>query len=1327
MARRVPGIDATAEFPADRGWPEDLYSADPDDRGHSYVRRGGFVDGLADFDAELFGISPREALAMDPQQRLLLETTWEAMERAGIDPLRLRGSRTGVFVGGSTSAYVGDLGRVPAEVEGYALTGNLASVLSGRVAYAFGLEGPALTVDTACSSSLVALHLAVQALRRRECTLAVAAGVTVMASPTAFVEFSRQRALAADGRCRSFGEGADGFGAAEGAGVLLLERPADAARAGRRVWALIRGTAVNQDGASNGLTAPNGPSQQRVIRQALEAAGVSASQVDAVEAHGTGTRLGDPIEAEALLSTYGTERPPDRPLWLGSVKSNLGHTQAAAGIAGVMKTVLAMREQTLPPTLHAQTPSSLIDWQAGDVRLLQEARPWPRGARERYAAVSSFGVSGTNAHLILQEAADEAAAPDELPDNAGPSGTRPVLVAAAEPVLSWVLSGSTPAALRGQARRLARYLEDRPDAEAGLARALATRAALRHRAVVVGHTRDDLLRGLAAIAEGSTAAGVVQGHVLGRGKSVLVFPGQGWQWPAMGRGLLAASPVFAEAVAECSAAVEEQAGWSVLDVLRNGEELDRVDVVQPVMFCVLVALARTWEAAGLRPAAVVGHSQGEIAAACVAGALSVPDAARIVLARSTALLDIAGSGAMVSVSAGPAEIEPWLPRDVTVAARNGPAATVVSGPPRAIAEFLERCQADGLSARRVPVDYASHSPQVESLRDRLTTALAGVAPRQATIPILSTVTGALLDGRTLDGGYWFENLRQPVRFAEAIASLLDSGHTMFAEASAHPVLTPGIEQCVDAAPGAEAAVIATLRRDEDTAERLHLAAAQAWVAGAGIEWGTLLPAAGANPSGSDPADLPTYAFDRQRYWLRPDESLDLGDIGLSTAHHALLGAVTDLSDGTVVLSGRMSPSTQPWLTEHAVTDATIVPGSTFVDLIIRAADQVGYNRITELVLRTPLTVPDTGTDIQVVVEPPNGAERTAQVYSRPHGVAGAAWTRHVEAVLDKTAVSRERAASDSAFAALRSGAWPPVGAVPVPSGGLYERLAAEGYRYGTTFQGVRTLWSRGGDMFAEVELPAPAAGQVGRFGVHPALLDAALQPAAAGRMLPAGEVWLPFCWNGVQLFASGARHLRVHLAPAGQGSIRIAACDPAADPVLLVEALRARPAVPAALARPDVPDLLVPDWEPIEVPAGSATRGQLVTVGPAEGWDLPNYPDLGALAKAVQEGEAEPDLVLLAVGAGGGSDDLTSRAHRVAEEVLVAVRQWLASPAGTPSRSRSSPAAPRPSGRRSPATPPRRRPGAWCARPSPNTPAGSSCSTWIRPARDRTGPRWARS
>ncbi|MEU4626381.1 type I polyketide synthase [Actinoplanes sp. NPDC023801] len=841
------GGDAIGEFPTDRGW-------DPDADPVEYPRAGGFLYDAGDFDAAFFDISPREAMAMDPQQRVLLETVWETLERAGIDPHTLRGSDTGVFVGTNTQDYGVVLTNSDAGAGGHLITGVSAAVISGRLAYTYGLQGPALSVDTACSSSLVALQLAAAAVRRGDCSMALAGGVTVMATPGPFSEFGRLGGLASDGRCRPFAAAADGTGWSEGAGVVLVERLSDARRNGHPVLGLVRGGALNQDGASNGFTAPNGPAQQRVIRQALADAGLQASDVDMVEAHGTATTLGDPIEAQALLATYGQERSGDQPLWLGSVKSNIGHTQAAAGMAGVIKILLAMRYGVLPRTLHVDAPTPHVDWESGAVRLVTDPQPWPAAGRPRRGAVSSFGASGTNAHIIIEEAPS------------GPSTTAsPPVAGEAVPLL---LSGRSAEAVRAQARQLAAHLRERPDHPvAGIAAALAQRSRLEHRSVVIGGDPDALTGALAALAAGEPAPGVVSGVARGVSEAVFVFPGQGSQWAGMARELHERYPAFQQRFDACAHALAPYLDWSAHDVLYGVEgapALDRDDVVQPMLFAVMVSLAEVWRFHGVRPAAVVGHSQGEIAAACVAGALSLEDAAKVVALRSRELGRIAGRGGLVSVALSLDEatswIEPWAGR-LAVAVVNGPGAVVVGGDVDALAELVAQGESTGVRVKRVPVVYASHTDHVEPLREPLLRLLADVTGRPSAVPLYSSVTGERLDTTGMDGAYWFRNLREPVRFDQAITAVPEG--TVFLEISPHPVLAVPLTELLTAT-GRRADVIGTLRRDDGGTRRLLTSLAEAYTRGVAVDWSTALP----GPAVAA-AELPTYAFQRNRFWPRP--------------------------------------------------------------------------------------------------------------------------------------------------------------------------------------------------------------------------------------------------------------------------------------------------------------------------------------------------------------------------------------------------------------------------------------------------------------------------
>ncbi|MFJ8630360.1 type I polyketide synthase [Streptomyces sp. NPDC093568] len=1248
------GRDAIGPFPADRGWDLDVLAGSG--RGHSATAEGGFLRDVADFDPEFFGISPREALAMDPQQRVLLETTWEAFERAGIDPHTLRGSRTGVFVGTNGQDYAELVARSAENMETHLGTGLAASVMSGRIAYVFGLEGPAATIDTACSSSLVSLHLAAQALRGGECELALAGGVTVMTSSSSFSGFTAMGGLSGDGRCKAFSDAADGTGWSEGAGVLVVERLSDAERHGHRVLAVVRGSAVNQDGASNGLSAPNGPSQQRVIRQALATAGLTPADIDAVEAHGTGTTLGDPIEAEALMAVFGTPER-ERPLLLGSVKSNIGHTQAAAGVAGVIKTVMALRHGTLPPTLHVETPSSHVDWSSGPVSLLDRAVPWPATGRPRRVGVSSFGISGTNAHVVLEQAGSGASTTGEEAPAA--PGERP---------LPFVLSARTPAALRGQAAALVADLTPGsadPADLADTAYSLATtRAVFEHRAVVVGAGRDALLAGLDALAEGDApAAGVVRGTAESEGRTVLVFPGQGAQWAGMGARLLEESPVFAARIAECAAALAEFTDWSLVDVLRGTEgapALERVDVVQPATWAVMVALAAVWEAHGVVPDAVVGHSQGEIAAAVVAGALSLTDGARVVALRSRAIARrLAGRGGMIAVPLPAADVEPliaaWDGR-LSLAAVNAPDAVVVSGDAESLDEFFGRLTAEGVRVKRIAVDYASHSAHVTDLHADLLTDLAPLTPRAPRIPLLSTVTGQRLDTAATDGEYWYRSLRRTVRFSDAVRALLDQGCTRFVECSPHPVLTGAVQSCAESA-GARAVAVGTLRRGEDGTDRLLVSLAEAFVRGVPVDWTAV-----AGLDRAKAVDLPTYAFQRQRYWPTAGATTtDVSGAGLDATGHPLLGAAVTVADsGDLVLTGTLSLSAQPWLGQHRVSGAVFFPGTGFLELAVRAADAADCGRVDELTVAAPLVLPERGS-VQVQVRVGAADEegrRGIRFHSRP-ARGDAPWQLHATGVLSGDPVTPDP---------LGTTEWPPAGATEIDVSDIYRRYARAGLDYGPAFQGLRGVWRLDDDAYAEVVLPEPAGGTQG-FGLHPALLDAVLH-AGVHAGAENHERTLPFSWQDVSLHASGATVLRARIVRTGPDTLTITATDVEGDPVVTVGTLTLRAGTDQSATTPaDDPReaLLHLAWEPapagLTAPAGARWAvvgddahglGQALALA---GESVVAYAETFAAAIG-EDGDngPVPHGFLVCVTGGEGPDAV----HDTVSRTLTLLQEWLA-------------------------------------------------------------------
>jgi acyl transferase domain-containing protein/acyl carrier protein len=1261
------GGEGLGPFPDDRGWDlEALYDPDPEGQGTSYAREGGFLRQTLEFDAAFFGISPREALAMDPQQRLLLETSWEALEQAGIDPTSVKGSRTGVFAGVFPSNYSLLLKPVFDQVEGYFDLGTTTSVAAGRVAYVLGAEGPAVAVDTACSASLVTLHLAVQALRQGECSMALVGGVTAIPTPTVFIEFSRQRALSTDGRCKPFAAAADGTAMSEGVGMVVLERLSDARRLGHRVLAVVRGSAVNQDGASNGLTAPNGPSQQRVIRQALASAGLSVGDVDVVEAHGTGTTLGDPIEAQALLATYGQRAPESAPLLLGSVKSNIGHAQAAAGVAGVIKSVLALQHGVVPASLNVDAPSPHVDWSAGAVQLVTEQVPWPETGRVRRAGISSFGMSGTNAHVIVEQA------PEEEPARRHPVGGEPVRDA-----MLWPVSGRSEAALRDQAGRLADFLRTGPNGtgsddtgpevtDAGIAVALARhRTAFEYRGAVVARDRAAAIAGLEALAAGTESSGVVTDRVVASGQGVvLVFPGQGSQWVGMGRALLDSSSVFAEWVDRCERAFAPYLDWSLRAVLRGEEgtaSLDQGDeVVQPALFTVMTGMAELWRHYGVTPAAVVGHSQGEIAAAYVAGALSLEDAVRIVALRSQLLKELAGKGGLASVMLGRAAVEEHLAAwggRLSVAVANSPASTVVSGDAEAIDQLLDRLAAEGIWARRVPIDYASHSVHVEVVEERLRELLADIEPRSATdVVFCSTVTGEVIDTAGLDAGYWYRNLREPVEFQRAVEALLAAGHRVFVEASAHPVLTAAVEQVLEAS-SCEGAVLESLRRDQGGLEQFVTALGQAYVRGVGLDWEAVL--------GTGPARvaLPTYAFQRERFWPASVVAVagDVAGLGLAAAGHPLLGAAVESAEtGEVLLTGRLSLESHPWLADHAVAGSVLLPGTAFVEMALRAGEEVGCDELAELVLEAPLVLPEKGNvRVQVTVgEPNDSGRRPVSVYSRTDdALPGRPWTCHARGAL---AVGDGRAPEGP-------GVWPPPGAEPVPVEGLYERLTSLGAEYGPAFRGLHAVWRRGEELFAEVRLPQPPMDgpsapnrKPDSFIVHPALLDAALHPLG----LDATELRLPSAWRKVTREAAGVSELRVHLVPGGPDSVSLTVTGTDGRPVAAVEALTLLTVDPeevTAASGSHRDTLFCTEWQP--VPPASAA-GSWAVLG--DGLRVPGaerYDDLSALLVALDAGASPPDVLLVPHFAAQGQETrdgaLADRAREATCRALALLQEWL--------------------------------------------------------------------
>ena len=1229
------GRDGVGGFPDDRGW--DL---DPGYSGE-FNREGGFLRDVAHFDPAFFGISPREAPAIDPQQRLLMEVSWETLENAGIDPASLRGGQTGVFAGVMYQDY--GLGR-----------GSTASIVSGRIAYTLDLEGPTMTVDTACSSSLVSVHLAMQALRGGECSLALAGGVTVISTPSVFVWMGAQGGLAPDGRSKSFADAADGTGLSEGAGVLLLERLSDARKNGHPVLAVLRGSAINQDGASNGLSAPNGPSQERVIRQALANARLRPEDIDAVEAHGTGTTLGDPIEAGALLATYGRDRA--QPLRLGSIKSNIGHTQAAAGVIGVIKMVMAMREGVLPKSLHLDAPSSKVDWGAGAIELLTEARAWQPNGRPRRAGVSSFGVSGTNAHVILEESL-EADGEGEGDSDRDPALPGPIPL---------ILSAKTGPALRDTAARLASHLEDNPDIRASeVAHSLAmTRSRFSHRAVAVGGSRDELLSALSTVADGRESPSVVTGFATADHRPVFLFSGQGAQHPRMALELYERAPGFARHILRCEEALEPHVDWSLSEVLADpdGGWMERVDVVQPALFAVMVSLARLWEECGVKPAAVVGHSQGEIAAAHIAGALTLDDAARVIALRSRAMTALVGKGGMLTVSLAVEELAPRLEEygaEVSLAAINGPASLVVSGSPEALDRLHAECEGDGVWVQRIAVDYAAHSAQIEALRGDLIEAFSPITPQTGRIPFHSTVSGDAIDTAGLDAEYWYRNLRQTVRFEPVLRSMLEHGRRAFVEVGPHPVLAFGVQGTADEVlRGEDAAVLGTLRRDEGGPGRFVLSLAEAHAAGVRVDWKAFF-----GDLGSRRVPLPTYPFQRDRYWF--DEGAAESSptaMGLASAEHPLLAAAIESpQDGAVTMTGRISLQSHPWLADHIIGGVALFPGTGYLELCLHALRYTGAAQISEMTLQAPMIVPGDGAlHLQVTIASPGrDGTREMAIHSRPEVRGSRAPAEKLEWVCNATGVLSDDPAPDPE----PPSSWPPAEAQPLEHEEAYDLLVFFNGDYGPLFRTLSAAWRSGTTTFCETSLDESLRPSAPDFCVHPALIHGAFHSLMAG--VDVGDLegtvdsFLTFAWSGISLHSTGATELRsrVHVHP--DAKVSIETFDQEGKPVVSIGSVTMRQISPeryaAARRRGDM--LLGIDWKEVSLRKRPHATG-LAVLGDLELPKAERFEDLAALREAVAQGAPAPQAVLCEAPIAQGADAGES-ARESATAALRLIQEWL--------------------------------------------------------------------
>ncbi|WP_227983798.1 type I polyketide synthase [Nocardia spumae] len=1240
------GTDAVGPFPADRGWDlERLYDSDPDTPGTIYTREGGFLDAAGDFDAEFFTIPPSVAEAMDPQQRLFLEAVWEALEDAGIDPTALRGGDTGVYAGVIHQDYgprVGSPG-LSAEAEGHAYPGVSASVLAGRVSFTFGFKGPAISVDTACSSSLVALHLACQALRRGETSLALVGGVTVMSDPTLLIAFGRQRALSADARCRAFAAGANGTGFSEGLGMLAVERLSDARRLGHRVLAVIRGSAVNQDGASNRLTAPNGPSQEKVIAQALADAGLAPADVDAVEAHGTGTTLGDPIEAQALISAYGRDRAGE-PLRIGSIKSNIGHTSAAAGVGGVIKMVQALRHEVLPATLHVDAPTPHVDWSAGTVRLLTEAESWAAGERIRRAGVSSFGASGTNAHVILEEAPAPDRAPAEPADDTAGGGS-----AVASGITPWLISAKTEDGLRAQAVALRNWVSENPDLtvdDIGYS-LLTTRARLEWRGAVVGGDRDTLLAGLTALAEYDDSADVAAGHAVTR-KAAFLCTGGGAQRVGMGRELYQAFPVFAAALDEICEQFDPLLGGSLKQLMFTGRLSDsdpadadasvlhRIEYTQPALFAYEVAFARLLESFGVTPDVLVGHSTGEPAAAYLAGVWSLADACRLVEARGRLMGQLPDGGAMLAVAATEREVSEALAGRadrVSVAAVNSPDAVVVSGDEDAVSAVERWFGERGRETSRLRISIASHSHRMDPMLAEFAAVARQMTYHRPRIPLVSNISGARAGDEVLEPEYWVRHIRETVQFARGVDTLVASGARRFLEIGPDAVLTAMTQQCLPTEIAAQSLVVAGARRGRGEVEQFAQCLAQAYAAGVDVDWREFFTARAVSR-----VPLPTYAFQRRRYWLAPSHGVaGVEAAGVGVIGHPMLDAVLPLAEGGIVLTGRLSPLSQPWLADHAIGGVVLLPGTGFVELALCAGAEAGSPVIEELTVQAPLVFPAAGgVRIQIVVEPEQeSGRRTISIHSRGEHDHDGPWVAHARGLLSTGVDTAEPEPQ----------AWPPAAATAVD---IAHAILPGDYEMGPAFQAVRELWRRGEDVFAEIAVDAETGVSGTGFGIHPALLDAVIQSGllAGAFDIPAGHVVLPFSWESVSLYATEASVLRARLTVNGS-SASLWVTDEKGQPVLS-GSVTSRPMPVEQLAAAGggraANSLLELVWSPAEsaTPAGDSVVGR---------WDRldPEAP--------------VPPLVVVEAGAGSHEHrgaGLIGATHAEVARILAVLQAWLA-------------------------------------------------------------------
>ncbi|WP_430787958.1 type I polyketide synthase [Actinoplanes sp. G11-F43] len=983
----VAGRSDVSEMPDERWEPYKASSPQATAILNRTTRRGSFLRDIEGFDADFFGISPREAEYLDPQQRIVLELAWEALERAGIPALSLRGTDTGVYVAANSNDYGRRLLEDITRTNAWAVNGTTYYGIANRVSYALDLRGPSMAVDTACAGSLTALHVACQSLDRGEIPLAIVGGVNVMATPALFVALDAAGATSPDGRSKAFDEAADGYGRGEGAGVVVLKRLADARRDGDPVLAVIPGSGVFQDGRSDGMMAPNGDAQAHMLRRAYERAGIDPATVRYVEAHGTGTPVGDREEANALAEVFGAGRAGD-PCLIGSIKPNIGHTEAGSGIAGVIKTVLALQHEELPPSLHT-TPTSGFDWESAGLRLVADRTPWPAGGPVRRAGVSSYGVGGSIAHVIVEEPPAAAPAAPEARE------TAPLDRPAFHP-----LSAMSEAGLRAAAGDLADWLDANPDADPEAVRHSlgARRSPLVQRAGVVAGPITDLAAGLRALAAERRDPAVVQGwSVAGQADDpVWVFSGHGSQWSGMGRQLLASEPAFAEAVDELAAVYTEELGWTPRDALTAGGPWSGSEV-QALIFAVQAGLTRVWESRGLRPGAIIGHSVGEIAAAVAAGCLPLLDAARFACRRARALGELAGDGGMAMVSRPVAEIRERLAGrdDVAAAIVAAPGSTVISGDRDAVRDLVTAWRAEGLEVREVDTDIAFHSGHVDAVVPAVRAAADELTATAPVVPLYSTALADPRGADPRDGAYWQANLRQPVLFAGAVEAAVADGHRLFLEIAPHPVVTHSITEVLAASGADDGLAAGSLRRDTDELVALATATARLWCHGAAVDWTVQAP--------GELAALPTMSWQHRPYWIFPAEAEESGRGGGHdpSAHH-LLGGRTTVSGAPPrqVWQTYLDMSSRPYPLEHKVVDVEIAPAAVMLNSFVVAGIRDGrIPRLSDVVLRTPLAV-EPARVVQVVLA--ENALRLSTRLASTEGVAEAdlEWITHSTASLD---------------------------------------------------------------------------------------------------------------------------------------------------------------------------------------------------------------------------------------------------------------------------------------------------------------------------------------